>query len=194
MDDISRALKFTWNADLLKVRGALRLDDGDLAGVVHDADAMLKLNPQNADAFALRGAALARKKDYAARSARSRQGDRRRRQERAGLWRARPDLPRQARQRHARSPTSTTRSRSAPSARRRFWRAPSIYKAKGDTAKAIADLDAGDQARSAAGRALLRPRHAGEGAGKADDALADLDAALARAPDNVDWLMARADI
>jgi len=65
MDDISRALKFSWNADLLKTRGALRLDDGDLAGAAHDADAILKINAQNADAFALRGAAFARKKDYA---------------------------------------------------------------------------------------------------------------------------------
>ena len=61
MDDISRALKFSWNADLLKTRGALRLDDGDLAGAAHDADAILKLKPQSADAFALRGAAFARK-------------------------------------------------------------------------------------------------------------------------------------
>jgi tetratricopeptide (TPR) repeat protein len=31
--DIGRALKFSWNADLLKVRASLRLDDGDINGV-----------------------------------------------------------------------------------------------------------------------------------------------------------------
>jgi tetratricopeptide (TPR) repeat protein len=64
MADIGRALKFTWNVDLLKTRAALRLDDGDMAGVVHDTDAILKADANNADALALRGAALARKKDY----------------------------------------------------------------------------------------------------------------------------------
>ena len=47
------------------MRGELRLDDGDIDGVMHDADAMLKLDADNAAALALRGAALTRKKDYA---------------------------------------------------------------------------------------------------------------------------------
>ena len=64
MADIGHALKLSWSADLLKTRAALRLDDGDTIGVVNDTDAMLKANPNNADAFALRGAAFARKKDY----------------------------------------------------------------------------------------------------------------------------------
>jgi tetratricopeptide (TPR) repeat protein len=68
MADIDRALKVTWKADLLKVRGELRLADGDLAGVAHDADAMLKLQADNADALALRGAVLARKQDSTRRS------------------------------------------------------------------------------------------------------------------------------
>ncbi len=76
MSDISRALKFSWDANFLKVRGALRLEDGDLDGVVHDADAMLKIQPDNKAALSLRGAAFARKKDYGHAPDRSRQGDR----------------------------------------------------------------------------------------------------------------------
>src|ERR1043166_37853 len=64
MADIGRALKFTWTTDLLKTRAALRLDDGDMAGVVHDTEAMLKADPNNADALALQGVAYSRKKDY----------------------------------------------------------------------------------------------------------------------------------
>jgi len=65
MADISRALKFSWTVNFLQTRGTIRLDDGDLDGVVHDADAMLKLEPDNAPALALREAALARKKNDA---------------------------------------------------------------------------------------------------------------------------------
>ncbi len=64
MSDISRALKFAWDAKFLKVRGELRLDDGNINGVLHDADAMLKLDAENAWAMALRGAAYVRRKDY----------------------------------------------------------------------------------------------------------------------------------
>ena len=64
MAEINRALKFTWTADFLKIRGELRLDDGDVDGALHDANAMLKLDADNAAAIALHGAALAHKKDY----------------------------------------------------------------------------------------------------------------------------------
>ena len=58
MKDVTLALKFAWNPTILKVRGALRLDDGDLDGAVRDAEAMLKIEPENISAFALRGAAV----------------------------------------------------------------------------------------------------------------------------------------
>ena len=48
----------------LNLRGTLRLQDGDTDGVLHDADAALKLDAGNPTAFALRGAAFARKKQY----------------------------------------------------------------------------------------------------------------------------------
>src|SRR5450759_4062703 len=64
MSDISRAIKLSSQADFLNLRGTLRLQDGDTDGVLHDADAVLKLDADNPTAFALRGAAFNRKKQY----------------------------------------------------------------------------------------------------------------------------------
>ena len=124
MADISRALKFTWNTDFLKVRGELRLDDGDIDGVMHDADAMLKLEPDNASAMALRGAAYARKKDYSRALADLDKAIKADDNNALGLWRARPDLSRARTTTSARSPISTAPSSSAPSAPRLIARAP----------------------------------------------------------------------
>ncbi|HSP48665.1 MAG TPA: hypothetical protein VLN61_00485 [Pseudolabrys sp.] len=57
MSDISRAIKLSSQACFLNLRGTLRLQDGDTDGVLHDADAALKLDAGNATAFTLRGAA-----------------------------------------------------------------------------------------------------------------------------------------
>ncbi|HZD91492.1 MAG TPA: hypothetical protein VE224_15430, partial [Pseudolabrys sp.] len=65
MNDIVRALKFSWRPGFLKTRGKLRLEAGDFAGTIHDADAILKLDADDAAAFALRGPALVRQKQYA---------------------------------------------------------------------------------------------------------------------------------
>src|SRR5581483_479536 len=48
MAEINRALKFAWDVDFLKLRGALKLDDGDIAGAQRDAEAILKSEPENA--------------------------------------------------------------------------------------------------------------------------------------------------
>ncbi len=57
MKDVTLALKFAWIPRILKVRGALRLEDDDLDGAARDAETILKVEPDNVSAFALRGAA-----------------------------------------------------------------------------------------------------------------------------------------
>src|SRR5690606_5960951 len=63
--DIGKALKSQWTVNGLRVRGNLKLDDGDADGALKDAEFMLKIEPDNTDAAALRGLAYAKKKDYA---------------------------------------------------------------------------------------------------------------------------------
>ena len=63
--DVARALQYAWSVNGLRVRGAMRLEDGDTDGALADAESMLKIEKDNADAIALRGLSYARKKDYA---------------------------------------------------------------------------------------------------------------------------------
>ena len=64
MADINKALKLSLGHRAAGLRGALRLDDGDIRGAMHDAETILKAEPDSAAALALRGAAYARAKDY----------------------------------------------------------------------------------------------------------------------------------
>ena len=194
MADISRALKFSWDVKFLKVRGALRLDDGDIDGALHDADAMLKLDPENASAMALRGAAYARKKDYGHALAESRQGDQGRRQRCAGLsasavrsiWRKTTSI--------ARWPISTAPSNSARSVAAPYRARAMIYKAKGDTAKAISDLGQAIQRDPRPADLYFERAALRKAKGETAQALADLNDGLARKPDNLAGLLARAQI
>ena len=49
MSDINRAIKISSQADFLNLRGTLRLQDGDIDGVLHDADAAHQARCQQSD-------------------------------------------------------------------------------------------------------------------------------------------------
>ena len=193
MADISRALKFTWTADLLRVRGELRLDDGDITGVVHDADAMLKLQADDPAALALRGAAFARGKDYARALDRSRQGDRRQRQGRPRFCRARPSLSRQERQ-HARACRFRPCHRAGQHQPGALSRAGDDGEKPGRHRQGHRRPQPGDQARPAAGGPYFDRASLRKSKGDIDQALADANEGLARQPDNTAGLLARAQI
>ena len=176
MADIGHALKLSWSADLLKTRAALRLDGGDTMGAVNDADAMLKANPNNADAFALRGAAFARRRTTAAHSPIS---TRRSQPTARTRWvrRARAGLSRQRR----RQPCVR---RFQP--RRLAWRYQlrALSRTRGDL-QAEGRYRQGDQrprcrdqSRSRAGRSLFRARCVTPSRGRTAKALADLNDGL----------------
>ncbi len=62
--DIAKALGLAWSINGLRVRGTLRLEDGDFDGAIADANGIFKIEAENRDAYTLRGTAYARKKDY----------------------------------------------------------------------------------------------------------------------------------
>ena len=84
MADIGRALKFSWSADLLKTRAELRLDDGDMAGVVQRYRRHAQGRSEQCRRFGAARRRLCTQEGLRTRARRSRQGGRRRRQGRAG--------------------------------------------------------------------------------------------------------------
>ncbi len=192
MDDISRALKFSWRASFLKTRGKLRLETGDIAGTIHDADAMLKIDADDNTAYALRGAALVRKKDYA---------------------RALPDLDRAikadgknalaysargeayfAKHDTDRALADFNQAVELGAKNADLYRArAAINKAKGNTDAAIADFT--QAIRHGAEPADFFQRAAlYKAKGDTDKVLGDLDAGLQRQPGNLDALRLRAEV
>jgi len=141
MSDISHAIKLSAQADFLNLRGTLRLQDDDTDGVLHDADAALKLDAGNPTAFALRGAALNRKKQYDRALAdldRAIKGDPKNALaygERGQVYLAKSDND------HALADLSHAITLGATGAGSYRARA-TIYQAKGDTGLALADLNA----------------------------------------------------
>ncbi len=175
---ISRALKFTWNADLLKVRGELRLDDGDIAGVVHDADAMLKLQPANVNDYANALADLDKSieadgKDATALGVRGQ------------VYLARSD--------DARALSDLDRAVALGTISAAPYRArAAIYEKKGEAAKALANLNEG-LARAPGNLAeVLARAQIKQGTGDARGTIVDYDAVLKKAPKNLVALRARA--
>ena len=193
MADINRALKFTWDADFLKVRGELRLDDGDIDGALHDADAMLKLDADNAAALALRGAAFARKKDYDRaladldKAIKADGNDALAYGERGQIYLAKNDSDR-ALADFNRAIELGTISAGALSRARHDLQEQGRYR-QGDQRSR-----SGDPARSAAGGPYFERAGLRKAKGETAQALADLNDGLARKPDNVAGLMARAQI
>ncbi len=191
MADIGRALKFTWSVDLLKARAQLRLDDGDVAGVVRDTDAILKASPDNAAALALQGVAYARKKDYGHaldaldKAIAADDKDALAFGERGQVYLLKGD--------NNRALADLSRAISLGTSSPAPYRArAAIYKKAGDTAKALADLDVaiGRDPRPAEPyfeRAALR-----QAKGDLARALTDLNEGLTREPNNVAGLRARA--
>ena len=191
--DIGRALKFSWSVNGLKVRGHLRLQDGDSDGALHDADSMLKIEADNLDAIALRALAYASKKDYA---------------------RALPDLNKiiatdannvlafaargqvyLAKNDGARALTDFNRAIDLHVVDAAPYRArASIYKSKGDAAKAMSDLDQAIKLDSRPAEPYFERAGLRKDNGKIDQALADLNDGLSRQPDNVAALKTRAQI
>lgn len=181
--DIGKALKSQWTVNGLRVRGNLKLDDGDADGALKDAEFMLKIEPDNTDAAALRGLAYAKKKDYA---------------------KALPDLDKAVAADAGNALAFAERGRIYASkanndqALADFNRAielkvsnPAIYRAraeihrsKGNRAKALADLDQaialdGKPAAPYLERAAVRAEN-----GDAAGALADYGIVIAREPTN----------
>ena len=192
MDDIGRALKFSWRAGFLKTRGTLRLEAGDLAGTIHDADAILKLKADDNAAYVLRGAALTRQKKYA---------------------QALPDLDRAiktdgknalaysargevyfAKHDNDRALADFNRAVELGAKNADLYRArAAIYKGKGNTDAAIADLT--EAIRHGAEPADFFQRAAlYKAKGDTDKVLSNLDAGLQREPDNLDALRMRASV
>ncbi len=192
LSDIGRALKFSWRANFLKTRGTLRLKTGDIAGAVHDANAILKLNAGNNAAYVLRGAALVEKRQYAE---------------------ALPDLDRAirnddknvlalsargqayfARHEDDKALADFNRAIRLGSKDASICRARAqIHELKGDTDAALADLTAaihyGGTASDFFQRAALYKTK-----GDNDQALRNLDAGLKRAPRDIAGLRARATV
>ena len=190
--DIGRALKFSWTVNGLRVRGNLRLEDGDLAGALHDAEAILKIEDDNADAIALRGMTYAAKKDYARAlpdldKAIAADGDN------AAAYATRGQIY-AAKKDDARALADLNRAIELHIATSAPYRTrAAIYTAKGDSDKAIADLDQAitrdpKPAEPYFARAALR-----KAKGDSNGMLADLNDGLTRQPDNLAALNARAD-
>jgi tetratricopeptide (TPR) repeat protein len=137
--DVARALQYAWSVNGLRVRGQMRLADGDADGALADAESMLKIENNNADAIALRGLSYARKKDYAKalpdlnKTIETDANNALAYAERGQAYIAQNDNT------HALTDLSRAIDLKLPSAAPYRARA-AIYKSKGDTAKALADL------------------------------------------------------
>jgi tetratricopeptide (TPR) repeat protein len=191
--DINRALKLSWTVNGLKVRGNLRLEDGDLAGALHDADAILKIEGDNADAIALRAMTYAAKKDYA---------------------KALPDLDRAieadgnnalalaargqiyaAKKDDVRALADLSRAIDLHLAKPAPYRArAAIHTAKNEPDKAIADLDQAIKLDPTPAEPYFERAALYKAKGNADLAMAGLNDGLARQPDNLAALNARAEM
>ena len=167
MADISRALKFAWNADLLKVRGELRLEDGDIDGVIHDAEAMLKIEAGQCLGNGAARRSLRPPQGLRPCACRPRQGDHRPTArialaygERGQIYLAKNDS--------TRALADFNRAIELGSHQRGTLSRPrhDRKRAKATTAKAMSDLADCDPARSAAGRALFPARVAAQGQGR----------------------------
>lgn len=191
--DISHALKYAWSVNGLRVRGAMRLEDGDADGALADAESMLKIEKENADAIALRGLAYARKKDYAKalpdlnKTIDADASNALAYAERGQAYVAQNDST------HALHDLSRAIDLKLPSAAPYRARA-AIYKSKGDTAKALADLTQAIALDPKNAKTYYLRGQIYETSGSDDKAIADYKAALAHDGKSNDARMALAAI
>lgn len=181
--DVGHALQYAWSVNGLRIRGNMKLEDGDTDGALKDAESILKIESDNVDGFALRGLAYARKKDYAKalpdlnKAVAADAGNALAYAARGQAYLAEKDS--------ARALPDLSRAIDLKIASAAPYRArAAIYGSKGDTDKAIADLNQAialdpHPAEPWLERAALR-----KAKGDMPGAIADYDAALKRDPNN----------